>query len=207
MALEVEFKGIYSNQWNDGVAYTWDTFLTSLREKEDAKVLEIGSYEGRSATRFVKRYLIGEKAKICCIDTFEGSVEHTQEEKEGLYERFMSNIEIEGIRDKVVVMRGPSMTGLSTLISGRMTGLSTSYDFDVAYVDGSHIACDVIGDAIMAFQLLKEGGIMILDDYGWDKYKEPQLNPRLAIDSFLEIYKLRIEVLLRSYQVVIRKIK
>ena len=33
----------------------------------------------------------------------------------------------------------------------------------VIYVDGSHVPQDVLTDAVMAWKLLKQGGIMILD--------------------------------------------
>lgn len=33
----------------------------------------------------------------------------------------------------------------------------------VVYIDGSHWAKDVLTDAVMAWRLLKEGGVMILD--------------------------------------------
>jgi predicted O-methyltransferase YrrM len=37
--------------------------------------------------------------------------------------------------------------------------------FDFIYIDGDHTAKGTISDAIRAFSLLKEGGIMIFDDY------------------------------------------
>ncbi|CAG8782373.1 43082_t:CDS:2 [Gigaspora margarita] len=63
--------------------------------------------------------------------------------------------------------------------------------FDFIYIDGSHESHDVSSDAILSWNLLKEGGIMIFDDYEWDFFEE-YLNPRIAIDSFLKCYQAKL---------------
>ena len=45
--------------------------------------------------------------------------------------------------------------------------------------------CDVLSDAVLSWNLLKEGGIMILNNYELDYFEEEYNNPRIAIDSFL----------------------
>ncbi|RIA80654.1 hypothetical protein C1645_784548 [Glomus cerebriforme] len=77
--------------------------------------------------------------------------------------------------------------------------------FDFIYIDGSHFACDVLSDAVLSWNLLKEDGIMILDDYEWDYFVEEYNNPRIAIDSFLNSYQCQIEVIYKRFQVAIRK--
>ncbi|CAG8656941.1 17561_t:CDS:2 [Racocetra fulgida] len=78
--------------------------------------------------------------------------------------------------------------------------------FDFIFIDGSHESHDVLSDAVLSWNLLKEGGIMILDDYEWDFFEEEYLNPRIAIDSFLRCYQTQIEIIDKYYQVTIRKI-
>lgn len=39
--------------------------------------------------------------------------------------------------------------------------------FDFIYVDGLHLSQDVLYDALLSFDLLKVGGILIFDDYLW----------------------------------------
>ena len=36
---------------------------------------------------------------------------------------------------------------------------------DLIYIDGSHLAKDVLSDAILSWKLLKPSGVMIFDDY------------------------------------------
>ena len=78
--------------------------------------------------------------------------------------------------------------------------------FDFIYIDGSHIACDVLADAVLSWNLLKDNGIMILDDYEWDYFEEEFNNPRIAIDSFLKCYQSQIEVFYKRFQVAVRKL-
>ncbi|GES83584.1 class I SAM-dependent methyltransferase [Rhizophagus clarus] len=51
---------------------------------------------------------------------------------------------------------------------------------------------------VLSWNLLKEGGIMILDNYEWDYFEEEFNNPRIAIDSFLKIYQGRIKNLIKD---------
>jgi hypothetical protein len=78
--------------------------------------------------------------------------------------------------------------------------------YDFAYIDGSHIAPDVLEDAVLAFRLLKPGARMILDDYQWNLHEDETLRPKLAIDAFLSVFRRRCEVLHGSYQVIVRKL-
>ncbi|CAJ0632970.1 5361_t:CDS:2 [Entrophospora sp. SA101] len=79
--------------------------------------------------------------------------------------------------------------------------------FDFIYIDASHVACDALLDAVLSWNLLKEDGIMIFDDYDSDLYKEEFFNTKIAVDSFLRCYKQHIKVIEKYYQMAIRKVK
>jgi predicted O-methyltransferase YrrM len=80
---------------------------------------------------------------------------------------------------------------LSSLI-----GQGKAQYFDMVYIDGSHETPDVLADAVLAYQLLRIGGLMIFDDYVWGAgaSTEPLLTPKLAIDSFLNCYQRKVQV-------------
>jgi predicted O-methyltransferase YrrM len=81
------------------------------------------------------------------------------------------------------------------------------FDFyDAVYIDGSHAAVDVLEDAVLCFRLVKPGGIMIFDDYGWSLPNDQRGQPKMAIDSFLSVYEGRYELLYQAYQVFIKKL-
>ena len=86
----------------------------------------------------------------------------------------------------------------------------TSNYFDFIYIDGSHMASDVLSDAILSFELLKIDGIMGFDDYLWKLPNTDNLltNPKIAIDTFTNIFSFRIQILVTlNHQVYIKKIK
>jgi hypothetical protein len=56
------------------------------------------------------------------------------------------------------------------------------------------------------FRLAKTGGIIGFDDYKWNDPKYNQNGaPKLAIDAFLKVYKPKIALLTKNYQVWARK--
>ena len=71
--------------------------------------------------------------------------------------------------------------------------------FDLIYIDGSHTAPDVLTDAVLAFQLLRVGGVMIFDDYLWSMeaplYVDPLNMPKPAIDAFTMIFMRKVRVM------------
>lgn len=77
--------------------------------------------------------------------------------------------------------------------------------FDVIYVDGSHRTPEALVDAVSCWLLLKEAGIIILDDYAWGQERPPEENPKLGFDLFLEVLKGRYELLHQDWQLILRK--
>lgn len=140
------------------------------------------------------------------IDSFEGGIEHKGMELGTLRARFESNIASIGSPAKVEIRQGYSLPQLAQLVAEK------AEPFDFISIDASHQAPDVLGDAILAFQLLKRGGVMAFDDYIWSPMRpgteNPLLLPKIAIDAFTTIYsqKLRILPNLPLYQLYIQKL-
>ena len=80
--------------------------------------------------------------------------------------RFDSNIakaqSVTGNTATVIKHKKPSNIALVELAAEGRTST-----FDLVFVDGSHQATDVLTDAVISFQLLRLGGLMIFDDYLW----------------------------------------
>jgi cephalosporin hydroxylase len=78
---------------------------------------------------------------------------------------------------------------------------------DYVYVDGSHLAIDVMQDAVLSWYILKDNGILIFDDYGWGAHTtDERQKPKLAIDSFLTAYHGHTQVLHGGWQVFVKKL-
>lgn len=184
---------IFTVDWFTGNIPVWSRILDEFRGKE-VHALEIGSFQGRASRWLMENILTHPDATLTCVDTFEGSVEHTPELLRDLRALFDHNLS--PFQEKLNVL-----VGKSNLI---LPHIDTRFDF--AYIDGDHRAFAVLEDAVNAFNLLKFGGIMIFDDYLWNGGARAIDNPRIAIDAFLEINKDRLVILHKDYQVIVRKI-
>lgn len=157
----------------------WSQLLDGLANK-NVSILEVGSAEGRSAIFFLHFLPL---SRIVCIDLFPGQGK-----------TFKRNLSEFGSR--VTMMRGRSIIALDELYNSHTF-------FDLIYIDGSHARDDVMLDSLIAWRLLKRGGILIWDDYKWES--PLVLGPREAIDAFLALYPNCFDELHRGSQVVIRK--
>ena len=130
--------------------YTKDWFslniphLTNLfseyKDKDEVKILEIGSFEGRSTVWFLQTLLKGKGSEIVCLDTFEGSgEEHSTLDLTNLYDTFSNNIE--PWKDKVTVYKSKSAEAL-------VLSQVRSKKYDIIYIDGCHRGREVLHEPI-----------------------------------------------------------
>lgn len=183
----------FTNKWFDNNAMAWDRTIDFVKPTQ---FLEVGCYEGRATTYFIERCSVYGALDITCIDTWEGAVDLPPDVMKGVEKRFDDNVALamnwSGSRVLFRKMKKRSALALPNLIiEGKQ--------FDFIYIDGSHTAPDVLTDAIDAFRLLREGGVMIFDDYLWTMEKhgqEDSLNmPKPAIDAFVNLFQRRIQLL------------
>jgi predicted O-methyltransferase YrrM len=188
----------FSTDWAGNHFFLWAELLDPLRDKP-ARILEIGSWEGRSALFFLNYLPL---SRVVCVDPFEGNVEHQldphfQQLVTKTEAQFDSNLAAFAAR--VEKIKGSSTTVLPTLgVSGRR--------FDLAYIDGSHLAADVYSDAVLTWPMIEPGGIVIFDDYEWELMDHEHERPRLGIDAFLAAFSGEYRELHRAYQLVIAKL-
>jgi predicted O-methyltransferase YrrM len=197
----------FSNDWFNQTAKTiWDQIVPKLKP---IKYLEIGSYEGASAVYMINYLSKTNAGRVVCVDTWEGGVEHSginmlQVEKNfdlnvhHAIEQGSRHVLVEKVKDK-------SVNALSKLIA---TGGALS--FDMIYIDGSHQAPDVLADAVLSYQLLRQGGLMVFDDYLWSenlqKGHDLVRSPKIAIDSFTNIYCKDLNIISAPlYQLYVQK--
>ena len=191
----------YTKDWFKCGPQVWGQLIPHLPARKN--FLEIGSFEGRSAVWTIEN-MVEDGGEIYCIDTWEGGDEHTPEDMTGVEERFHQNITL--VRSKfpnraVVSLRGTSVEGLAGLLAHKK-------QFDFIYIDGSHIAKDVLTDACMAWPLLKDKGFMVFDDYMWRPPGFTQLQrPKIALDTFINIFEDELIVTHVGYQLIVRKEK
>lgn len=184
----------FSEDWFSNHISSWNRVLERVRP---SRVLEIGCYEGRSTSFIIESCAGYGPLSLYCVDTWEGSVDLSPERMRGVERRFDENVDLAVRRASTPVsvtkLKTPSQAALATLIAGG------SEPFDVIYIDGSHTAPDVLLDAVLAFQIVRVGGVMIFDDYLWSMepqlYADPLNAPKLAIDTFATVYARKVRVL------------
>ena len=182
---------------------TWEKYLSRFAHQADLEFLEIGSFEGGSACWLLKNVLTSEDSRLTCVDTFDfagqGSyyLQDEGSESMSIEDRFDFNIKQTGSAHKVTKLIGTSQKVLRGLPF-------STYSF--IYIDGSHKAINVLEDAVLAWPLLKKGGLLTFDDYEWNGDPDPLNCPGVAINAFLNIFETHYAMIHKGYQVTVEKI-
>jgi tetratricopeptide (TPR) repeat protein len=196
-AIQAHQKSHYLRGWNSslekGYRFTKDWFTVNILQWEKAlstfancpeiQGLEIGSFQGMSACWLLDHILTHATAKITCIDL-------------GFKPEFDLNIAKTGVAEKVTKLEGYSQEILSTL---------TPNTYNFVYIDGCHLASVVLQDALLSWNLLKPGGIMIFDDYEYRDPDHPEEDTGKGIDQFIKTISEPIKILHQGYQLMIQK--
>lgn len=186
--IEHTKKYSFSADWFSYNIATWERILSQYKNSPNIKYLEIGVFEGRSLIWMLENILTHPTARAIGIENFMWDTE----------EKLRANLKISGFSKKVKIIKGLSQNVIKHL--------QPNY-FDIIYVDGSHIAPNVLSDAILSWPLLKNEGLIIFDDYLWDMHRPEELRPKIAIDAFISVYRNDIEIVIQEYQVILKKVK
>jgi len=189
----------FSSDWAASHFFDWADLLHPLRQKA-LRILEIGSWEGRSALFFLNYLPL---SRITCIDPFDGNIEHHINPyfaALALKSEAQFDANLAALADRVEKIKGSSKTVLPELgVAGRR--------FDFAYIDGSHRAADVYADAALTWPLMESrDGVVLFDDYLWDGMDEEHELPKPGIDAFLATISGHYREVYRGYQLAIAKL-
>ena len=191
----------YTHDWFSRYIPVWNRIFDQHKPRN---LLEIGSFEGRSACYIIEKCaaIIGGGATLTCVDTWQGSVEH---QSGGPVASVMSEVERRFDHNtRIALSKASNRVTLQKVkqsshdAMAKMIAAGQLQSFDLIYIDGSHEAPDVLADAVLAFQLLRPGGVMIFDDYLWSMHRpgtqDVLLMPKPAIDAFMNIYQRKMQV-------------
>ena len=158
--------------------------------------LEIGAHYGANVISVANTYAAHECSKVYAIDPWADYDEYSEYDgqQKTIFKTYKENIDRAGVSDKVETIRG---------FSHKEVHFFPDSFFNIIYVDGNHEKEYVLEDGVISFRKLKKGGIIIFDDYGWcdrEDYK-------IAVDSFIAVFKDKIDVLgLEKSQMFIKKL-
>lgn len=178
------------------LANNWFPYATPDPSKP-IRYAEVGAFYGANMVSVAETYGAHPDSTLIAIDPWTDYADYPEYKGQQMtiYDAFMRNMDVCGLKDRVTVKRG---------YSNELLPLLEDNSFDIIYIDGNHEPEYVLEDAVLAFRKLKVGGRLIFDDYGWGG---PDLTKR-GIDGFLNGYHKRIIVLgQRESQVFVQKKK
>ncbi|TFK96835.1 nucleotide-diphospho-sugar transferase [Pterulicium gracile] len=198
-----------TQDWLSAHKPAWRTYF-SLIESKTPRVLEIGSWEGRSAVFLLLELCGAPGPSMEGRNNDDNRNDHFDllQTPAGIerHRKFLHNMSTTGGNYTLVPQF--SVPGLMSVIAAELASSNEQKGVDLVYIDGSHRADDTFLDAELAWRLVKKDGIMIFDDYHWPTEPESSMfHPKRGIDGFLKLHEGEWERLSEeeSYQFVVRK--
>lgn len=177
---------------------TW-FFCSEIRQQlhrflfntEPNSILEIGSFEGLSSCFLADNFLGHQSSSLICVDPFDTN-DKTTPLTDSTKGYFLDNI-AKSVNAKKVTFHQQ--------YSNQFFAENTK-TFNFIYVDGSHELNDIRYDMREAFKVLRQGGIMWMDDYlGGGSYAI-----KAVMDEFVTAQGSNVDVVWKGYQLALRKL-
>jgi len=205
---KINYCDLY-NWTNDFPTNTRDDFYHSLdliKHENNIDILEIGTFAGVSIIEMIS-YLNKQTSNASIhgtvIDTWKDYPEKHRGMDNIIEDAFHQNIKTMNMQNQITVLKGTSRNHLINLIKQNKT-------FNLIYVDGSHLALDCFLDLELSWELLKQNGILIVDDYLWKLKETSKENlfeiPFKGATRFFENHSTEFRILIKNYRVFLQKL-
>lgn len=196
----------FTTDWFSGRIPVWEEHLVPHCAGRPVRLLEVGSYEGRSAVWIAERLLGDPGSRLVCLDTW------TAPEVE---QRFQRNLARTGRGAQVLAVRGSAQRllrlwpGVTQSVGGvAVPPPAAPRAFDAIYLDADHRGAAKLELAALCWPLLVAGGLLIWDDYA--RATQPHdagagLPPRAGIDAFCALWAHELESVHTGWQRIVRR--
>ena len=133
---------------------------------DNSTMVEVGSWVGRSScyvASLIKKS--GKNIKFYCVDTWEGSEEHSEiilnlkSQGKTLFGEFQNNIHDCEVQDYIIPIKLESIEAAKQF---------EDESIDFIHIDAAHDYENVLADIKAWYSKIKPGGLITGDDYGWD---------------------------------------
>ena len=169
------------------------------------RALEIGAYEGKFSCWWMDNVGTHEdrEVRLVCLDNWSGydtTIDMAPGTSTNDAERIF-DANVRGYGMSVWKVKADSFDYLTAVKPNRKV-------FDFVLVDGEHEALDALTDLVLSWRLLRPGGVLAFDDYGWTVEAQPtrvRTPPKVAWDGFEATRPEGLVVLHRGWQVIAKK--
>jgi predicted O-methyltransferase YrrM len=184
----------YTRTWfiNSEIHINLVNFLDKSKENN---ILEIGCYEGLSSVYFADNFIDNQNSSLTCVDPFLNidNNDHSVHLDNGEELNFDYNISNCKNTDKITVHK----------ITSDKFFENNNRTFNFIYIDGCHEPDFIKRDMENSFKFLEKNGIMWMDDY---RGGDGSGAIKKQMDEILEKYNGQFELILKGYQLAIRKL-
>ena len=149
--------------------------------KKNINILQLGCYN-KEVTQIFIDLLTHKKSKLVCIDTFKRDLKfiHTYD-YHTFQKHFLQIINNSNKIDQIDIMKIKIDDGLIELKSNKSL-------FDIIFIDMSYEHYSILYKIILSWELLKNNGIIIFDNYECSLLEDKEKCPLYALESFKTIY-------------------
>lgn len=183
----------FTTDWLSPKLGPWFSVLEPLRNKP-VDVLDVGSYEGRSAIAFLSYLPL---SRVTCVDTFD---------LPGIGTHIDDTNAVESRFDRNVAAYGQRLTKIKDRAANALDRLGVKKaKYDVIYLDAGKGRDWLFTLSALAWPLLRTGGILIWDDLRWGRDKPGHLRPGEGIRLFCATFSDCLDILHEDRQMIARK--
>ena len=196
-------KNAFTRDWFSSRIPVWSEILQpGLQGKANAKALELGSFEGRSALWTLEHLLTGRGAHLTCVDDFRRIPGTSSSTPQEVKTRFLNNLSAHIRTRRARLLEGDAADVLRYSSELATRAARASYDF--IYIDTSNNMRTLLEQAVLVWPLLKARGFLVFDDYTHSR-EHDQACPRPGIDAFLTAYASQLKVRHSGWSVIVQK--
>jgi predicted O-methyltransferase YrrM len=188
----------YPNWFSQYANLYFELYLADFAGRSGLRFLQIGAYTGDATVWLFEHVLTGDDVVLTDVDTWQGSEE--------VAHASIDFSDVERVYDERT--RGFAASGRLVKFNGTSLSFFQSAGndlYDFIYIDGDHTTYGVLNDAVHAYPLLRDGGLLAFDDYKWQSGKGRLYDPAPAIDAIADLYSDRLEKIEQNLQVWFRR--
>ena len=166
----------------------WDKYLSKYVDKK-INCLDIGANNGKYTKWLLENLSTNNYSRVFSVDKWDPIIE----------KEFDTTISNMIYKDRNIKMNMKIAKALLKLKEVKYIS------FDVIIIGGTLDARKILINTILSWDILAEGGIILFSDYNIGELDEKDLKIKLAIDSFVSIFKPQIKLVYVGYEYIIEK--